>query len=72
MISDGSGETVVMGMPPDIANTPPTRSGYGSPETSCRQRDMLDVYSRVRKCRRPAYQVVRMKGMMVVSKLRAY
>mmetsp|Transcript_49473 Transcript_49473/g.105162 ORF Transcript_49473/g.105162 Transcript_49473/m.105162 type:complete len:367 (+) Transcript_49473:1018-2118(+) len=53
MSSDGSGATVVMGMPPDMARTPPTRSGYGSPETSCRHKDMLEVYSRVRRCRRP-------------------
>ena len=63
MINDGSGEIVVMGIPPDMANTPPIRSGYGSPETSWRQSDMLEVYSRVLKCRRPVmYQVMRMNA----------
>mmetsp|Transcript_19349 Transcript_19349/g.41978 ORF Transcript_19349/g.41978 Transcript_19349/m.41978 type:complete len:261 (-) Transcript_19349:3197-3979(-) len=49
IIKLGSGATVVIGIPPDIANTPPTRSGYGSPDTSWRHRDMLLVYSKVRK-----------------------
>lgn len=50
--NDGSGEVDVIGTPIDIANTPPTLSGYGSILPDCiswRHNDMFDVYSNVRK-----------------------
>mmetsp|Transcript_40346 Transcript_40346/g.74669 ORF Transcript_40346/g.74669 Transcript_40346/m.74669 type:complete len:224 (-) Transcript_40346:2495-3166(-) len=49
----GAGVMVVMGTPVLILSIPPTRSGYGSPLTSCRQRFMLLVYSNTLKCRLP-------------------